>query len=308
MQGMIGLAKRTLYDFRAENSLWRSSVAEKTGIDEKILEKYEDEGTVPEEIAEVIIREYSLPQDYFTFDPRAKELRYTPENPLKYFFKTAILWEIFVSLLFGILYVPLIALQTIFPESKSLFSAVGIICLALITAFSGIYLSTFILKRTSYSKSIVQFDFIYPYLPSKCVIVLLSGVLITSFSEENMVLNSVLKIIVSVLVLVLQSVITAFLLKTRVNPDEKENRKILGIISVLALVSYTVYAAIALTKVFEIYSAVNYAVGLVLLVSVIFGITVGIKKFPKAEILWYKILPLTAMILPEIVRVIYKFM
>lgn len=301
------MAKKTLYDFRAENSLWRSSVAEKTGIDEKTLEKYENEGTVPEEIAEVIIREYSLPQDYFTFDPRAKELRYTPENPLKYFFETAIVWNIFVAFLFAVLTVPLVGLQMFFPEGQSLFSAISIICMALITAFSGIYLSTFILKKTTYSKSIVQFDFIYPYLPSKCAVVLLSGVLITSFSEENIVLNSVLKIILSVLALVLQSVITAFLLKTRVNPDEKENRKILGIISALAFVSYTAYAIIALTKSFEIYLIINYATGFMLLAAVIFGITVGIKKFPKAEILWYKILPLTAMILPEVIRVIYKF-
>ena len=78
------MAKKTLEQFRAEKGLWRSELAEKLNMSEEELSQLEELSEVPPEIAEKITGEYSLPDDYFTFDPNAKELRYTPKKPFLY--------------------------------------------------------------------------------------------------------------------------------------------------------------------------------------------------------------------------------
>ena len=81
------MAKKTLYVFRAENGIWRNELSNKIGVDEQTLKQIEDEPEVPQEIAEKVVAAYSLPEDYFTVDPNAKDKRYKPKNPFKYFLK-----------------------------------------------------------------------------------------------------------------------------------------------------------------------------------------------------------------------------
>ena len=100
------MAKKTLYVFRAENGIWRNELSNKIGVDEQTLKQIEDAPEVPQEIAEKVVAAYSLPEDYFTVDPNAKDKRYKPKKPFKYFLKVSLAWEFLIALIFAYLVKP----------------------------------------------------------------------------------------------------------------------------------------------------------------------------------------------------------
>lgn len=304
------MAKKTLYDFRAENGIWRNEVAEKTGIDEKILEQAEQQENLSEEIAEKVIKAYNLSSDYFTFDPDAKELRYTPEKPLAYFLNVAIIWQILISLIFGLITLPTTMAVIFESAGEELFELLENICKVVITAFSGVYLSSYIMKRTSYGKEISQYDFIYPYLPAQITICIGAIAKLTPVAfSNNMTVFILISSGVSLISLVLQGVATAYLLKSRIDNNEKAVMKV----SLLAILSWIVhigfYVIIAVKSQTELspFKVTMFAFEFVLLLAVIFGLLVGSKKMHKLNKFWLEILPICAMVLPTIISTIYSF-
>lgn len=303
------MAKKTLYDFRAENGIWRREVAEKTGINEEILEKVEQQYDVPEEIAEKVVEAYNLSPDYFTFDPEAKELRYTPEKPFAYFLNVVIIWQILIVLLYMLITFPTTMAGMLQSAGEGVFQLLEDVCKVVITAFSGVYLSSYIIKKTSYGKEISQYDFIYPYLPAQITVCIgiISKLTPMAFSN-NMTALVVLSSVISIGSLVLQGIATAYLLKSRVENDEKTVKRV----SFLAIGSWVIYIAfyaiIAITSKTELspFKVVMFALEFVLLLAVIFGLLVGSKKIPKLNKLWYEFLPIGAMVLPTIIRTIYN--
>ena len=99
------MATRTLAQFRAERQLWRKDVAQTLGISEEELEALERSSEVPPEIAAKITAAYNLPPDYFAVDLDAvaaaavQAQKKAPQNPLAYFYKVSIVWQILTLLL-----------------------------------------------------------------------------------------------------------------------------------------------------------------------------------------------------------------
>ena len=308
------MAKKTLYVFRAENGIWRNELSKKIGIDEQTLKQIEDAPEVPQEIAEKVVVAYGLPEDYFTVDPNAKDKRYKPKNPFKYFLKVSLIWELLIALIFAVVMFPTTMAGALGSGDNPLFDLLETICKALIIAFSGVYLTSHIVKKTVYGKQITQYDYIYPYLPAQIVISLKIIVelvpAIFSQKTDNVILPIIIGAVYGVVALVIQGVFTAVLLKSRVEEDEKKRTKTVKKLAVLAIISTAIYtlfvisASMVSSGAIATLQLITLCLELVLLILVSFGIIIGEKRYPKLNKLWFVALPLVAMLLPTLLNVI----
>lgn len=308
------MAKKTLYVFRAENGIWRNELSKKIGIDEQTLKQIEDAPEVPQEIAEKVVVAYGLPEDYFTVDPNAKDKRYKPKNPFKYFLKVSLIWELLIALIFAVVMFPTTMAGALGSGDNPLFDLLETICKALIIAFSGVYLTSHIVKKTVYGKQITQYDYIYPYLPAQIVISLKIIVelvpAIFSQKTDNVILPIIIGAIYGVVALVIQGVFTAVLLKSRVEEDEKKRTKTVKKLAVLAIISTAIYtlffisASMVSSGAIATLQLITLCLELVLLILVSFGIIIGEKRYSKLNKLWFVALPLVAMLLPTLLNVV----
>lgn len=310
------MAKKTLYVFRAENGIWRNELSNKIGVDEQTLKQIEDEPEVPQEIAEKVVAAYSLPEDYFTVDPNAKDKRYKPKNPFKYFLKVSLVWEFLIAIIFAVVMFPTTMAGAFGAGDNPLFNLLETLCKALIIAFSGIYLTSHIVKKTVYGKQVTQYDYIYPYLPAQIalslkIVVQLVPTLLSQKTENPIILIAVSGVY-GFVALVIQGIFTAVLLKSRVEEDEKKRTKTVKKLSVLAIISTTVYTLFVISASMVSSGAVaplqlaTLLLELILLIAVAFGIIIGEKRFSNLNKLWFVVLPLTAMLLPTFINVIGK--
>lgn len=310
------MAKKTLYVFRAENGIWRNELSNKIGVDEQTLKQIEDEPEVPQEIAEKVVAAYDLPEDYFTVDPNAKDKRYKPKKPFKYFLKVSLAWEFLIALIFAVVMFPTTLASTLGSGDNPLFDLLETVCKALIIAFSGIYLTSHIVKKTVYGKQVTQYDYIYPYLPAQIalslkIVVQLVPTLLSQKTENPIILIAVSGVY-GFVALVIQGIFTAVLLKSRVEEDEKKRTKTVKKLSVLAIISTTVYTLFVISASMVSSGAVaplqlaTLLLELILLIAVAFGIIIGEKRFSNLNKLWFVVLPLTAMLLPTFINVIGK--
>ena len=310
------MAKKTLYVFRAENGIWRNELSNKIGVDEQTLKQIEDAPEVPQEIAEKVVAAYGLPEDYFTVDPNAKDKRYKPKKPFKYFLKVSLAWEFLIALIFAVVMFPTTLASTLGSGDNPLFDLLETVCKALIIAFSGIYLTSHIVKKTVYGKQVTQYDYIYPYLPAQIalslkIVVQLVPTLLSQKTDNPIILIAVSGVY-GFVALVIQGVFTAVLLKSRVEEDEKKRTKTVKKLSVLAIISTTVYTLSVISASMVSSGAVaplqlaTLLLELILLIAVAFGIIIGEKRFSNLNKLWFVALPLTAMLLPTFINVIGK--
>lgn len=308
------MAKKTLYVFRAENGIWRNELSNKIGVDEQTLKQIEDEPEVPQEIAEKVISAYGLSEDYFIVDPNAKDKRYKPKNPFKYFLKVSLVWEFLIAIIFGVVMFPTTMAGVLGTGDSPLFDLLETVCKALVIAFSGVYLSSYIVKKTVYGKQITQYDYIYPYLPAQIalslkIVVQLVPTLLSQKTDNPIVLIAVSGVY-GFVALVIQGIFTAVLLKSRVEEDEKKRTKTVKKLSVLAIISTTVYTLFVISASMVLSGAVaplqlaTLLLELILLIAVAFGIIIGEKRFSNLNKLWFVVLPLTAMLLPTFLNVI----
>lgn len=308
------MAKKTLYVFRAENGIWRNELSKKIGIDEQTLKQIEDAPEVPQEIAEKVVVAYGLPEDYFTVDPNAKDKRYKPKNPFKYFLKVSLIWELLIALIFAVVMFPTTMAGVLGSGDNPLFDLLETVCRALIIAFSGVYLTSHIVKKTVYGKQITQYDYIYPYLPAQIAISLKIIVelvpAIFSQKTDNVILPIIIGAVYGVVALVIQGVFTAVLLKSRVEEDEKKRTKTVKKLAVLAIISTAIYtlffisASMVSSGAIATLQLITLCLELVLLILVSFGIIIGEKRYPKLNKLWFVALPLVAMLLPTLLNVV----
>ena len=310
------MAKKTLYVFRAENGIWRNELSDKIGIDEATLKQIEDEPEVPQEIAEKVVAVYGLPEDYFTVDPNAKDKRYKPKNPFKYFLKVSLVWEFLIAIIFAVVMFPTTMAGVLGSGDNPLFDLLETLCKALIIAFSGVYLTSHIVKKTVYGKKITQYDYIYPYLPAQIalslkIVVQLVPTLLSQKTDNPIILIAVSGVY-GFVALVIQGIFTAVLLKSRVEEDEKKRTKTVKKLSVLAIISTTVYTLFVISASMVSNGAIaplqlaTLLLELILLIAVAFGIIIGEKRFSNLNKLWFVVLPLTAMLLPTFINVIGK--
>lgn len=306
------MAKKTLYAFRAENGIWREELSKKIGVDELTLKEIEDIPEVPQEIAEKVIVAYDLAEDYFTVDPKDK--RYKPKKPFKYFLKVALVWELLIGLIFGIVMFPT-TLATLFGTGDTgLFEILETLCKAVVIAFSGVYLTSYIVRKTVYGKQITQYDYIYPYLPAQITLCLTILVNFAPVILANKINSEIALVIIGYAIgfigLIIQGVLTAVLLNSRVEENEKKREKTVKKLSVVAILSSAIYALFCVAISMLSQSAIaplklaSLCLELGLLILVVFGLVVGQKKLPKFNKIWFTVLPLMAMLIPTLVTAI----
>ncbi len=308
------MAKKTLYVFRAENGIWRKELSDKLGIDEATLKQIEDEPEVPQEIAEKVVSAYNLPKDYFTVDPNAKDKRYKPQKPFNYFLKVAIVWELLIALIFAVVMLPTTLAGTLSSVENPLFDILGTVCKALVIAFSGVYLTSYIVKKTVYGKQITQYDYIYPYLPAQVALCLTIVVQLAPVILSQKIDNSLVLVVVGYafgfIGLIVQGVLTAVLLKSRVEEDEKKRTKTVKKIAVLAILSSAIYtlfyisASMVSSGAIATVKLITLCLELIFVILVSFGVLIGEKRYPQFNKVWFVILPLAAMLLPTFINVI----
>ena len=117
-------------------------------------------------------------------------------------------------------------------------------------------------------------------------------------------------IAVGLISLIIQCILTAKLLDSRVEENEKKRRKTVKILSVLAIISSAIYALfyistsmVANERVSPL-SLATLCLEIIFTILVSFGILIGEKRFPKLNKIWFTVLPLTAMLLPTFITVI----
>lgn len=320
------MATRTLEHFRAEHNIWRKDLSEELGISEEALERLELTGEVPADIAQNLMEKYNLPADYFTADvdmiraEHAAALRKDPKKPLFYFFTVAFVWLLIIAAIQYVIQLPLRVANTLDYASIPVFSYIEDICVNVITVFSGIYLGSYLLKKSNFRGSIADFEFLYPYLPSVAIgwVSALASIFISNFTPENLsfdIFNTgafAITIALSLVSVVLEVVFLGFFLNTAAYADGAQKDKQLKILCAIVLGSQILsYIFMMIRGNFFVADAlvwISRILSLLLLLGTLYGICFGAKRMPKLKTVWYVILPITAIILPTLFSILRDIM
>lgn len=312
------MATRTLAQFRAEQNIWRKDLADQLGITEGELERLELTGEVPEEMAQRLIESYRLSKTYFTEDVdyiRAVEAaaqRKTPEKPLAYFIKVSFVWYLLLTLLSSLIQQP-VWFSAFFDYTVSpLFSVLGAFCNVVITAVSGIYLGSYLIKKTNFRGNVADFEFLYPLLPTVAVnwIITLISRLFLQISGTLMVLITPILsgVLVSLIGFLLQMFFLAFLLDAAALTDGAEKDKRLKVLCGIALggriLSYLISIAFGDFWDSTAIGWVTRILNFLFLLATLYGVLFGAKRHPQLKKLWYTILPLLTMLVPSCISLI----
>lgn len=316
------MATRTLEHFRAEHNIWRKDLAEELGISEEALERLELTGDVPAQIAEQLTEAYSLPADYFSADvdmvraEYAAALRKDPKKPILYFALVSFVWLLIIGVIQYAVRLPLRIANTLDYASVPVFSYIEDLCLVVINVFSGIYLGSYLLKKSNFRGSIADFEFLYPYLPSVAVswmsaLIALFFNKITPADFSVDIFNTgafAATVAVSLLGAALQVVFLTFFLNTAAHADGAKKQKLLKILCAAALGSQLLsYVFMMIRGGFftaEPIVWVSRILSLLLLLATLYGICFGAKKMPNLKPVWYTVLPIAAMVLPTVLSIV----
>lgn len=317
------MATRTLEHFRAEHNIWRKDLAEELGISEDTLERLELTGELPAHIVEKLTENYNLPADYFTADvdmlraEYAATLRKDPKKPLLYFLGVSFVWLLIITAIQYVVQIPLRVANTLDYATVPVFSYIEDLCTVIISIFSGIYLGSYLLKKSNFRGSIADFEFLYPYLPS--VAIGWCSALISLFFNNLTPADLSVDIFntgafatsaaVSLIGAVLQVVFLAFFLNAAAHADGAEKRKQLIILCAIALGSQILsYVFMMIHGNFFVVDAlvwINRILSLLLLLGTLYGICFGAKRIPKLKAVWYTVLPVAAMVLPTLFSILH---
>lgn len=307
------MAKRTIYDFRAENKIWLSDLSEILGIPEEEIKAFEKNSDIPKEISDKIIDRYGLAEDYFSVDTNPKKEKVEPKVPFRYFAVATCLWYIVLSLILALVDMPKTVAAS-FNIQNAFFTLFEEVCSVLIFTVSGVYLATYIMKKTVYGKAVTKFEYLYSYFAFKMIMVstVISN-LFYHFAFDSVKMQTVGNIVTGAVELFAVTFAVAFLIKAAVEKDEKKKTKILvGVCTAVVLVQLVnigmyFFFAIKSAKAFDTATLVMLTVNFVLLAFTTFGVTAGTKKAPKLDTLWFKILPIVSMLLPTATELIKAF-
>ena len=242
---------KTLIDFRAEKGLYLKDVAEKTGIPEDELRAVEESGTVPPQIAEIIINDYHLTDTYFSVEEIGK---LTPQNPTKYFLKVTIIYTILETLVVS---VPMLvafvntSLKTFTPSGNGLpfmDSSVYTIFTSLwgvvVAILSCILFADYILKRTTFKGDIKKYQFLHNSIPNGTIafVSMLIAFMTTMGAKGGDINNTYfiwqfLSGIISWVAIGLIIAIQVKLLKTAIEPDVSKKQNVLKTFAIIATIS-----------------------------------------------------------------------
>lgn len=317
------MATRTLEHFRAEHNIWRKDLSEELGISEEALQRLEMSGDIPDSIAQKLTESYQLPADYFTEDidmvraERAASLRKDPKKPLVYFFAVSFIWLLIITAVQYVVQLPLRVANTLDYASVPVFSYIEDICVNVITVFSGIYLGSYLLKKSNFRGSIADFEFLYPYLPSVAIgwVSALASIFISNFTPENISLDVFNRgafaatVALSVIGILLQVVFLGFFLNTAAYAEGKQKDKHLKILCAIVLGSQILsYIFMMIRGNFFVADAlvwVSRILSLLLLLGTLYGVCFGAKRMPHLKTVWYIVLPIAAIVLPTLFSILH---
>lgn len=309
------MSTRTIAKFRAEHEIWRKDLAKVLEMPEEELERLETAEEVPPEIAAKIIEAYHLPPDYFTVDFEAEEVKAReavkalPKSPFRYFFGVSFVWLLLVGIVSALVSVPTSIFAVLDFTVAPFFTYLEMFCAAVITLVSGIYLSSYIRKKTKFYGDIINYEFLYPYLSSMATawIGSLYNLLWPVFASEEpaSIFASLGTFFFGMAGFVLSALYTAWLLEAAITePGKKKDKMLYGLFG-------TAVAARVLTFLLNLAAYgvrdrsglfyCNTALSFLLLAAVLVGVLVGAKKRPNLGKLWFVALPVVATLLPELV-------
>lgn len=306
------MATRTLVDFRAEYNIWRKDLAQELGISEAQLERLELTGEVPQAIVDALTAAYDLPEAYFTEDAdlahaiQAAALRKSPKRPLAYFCKVSVVWYALLMLAAFAFALPTALMEAPDHTMSALFYATERFCFWAIVAFSGIYLGSHILQKTNFRGDVGTYEFLYPYFLSTLA---LSGIwgLRRWFAPNASFIDALLAgggrtsvaLLSGVIVLsVLLCVFLVLFLDTAALERGVQKQKRLWILCAVVLVVQGLSLVLYLFD--DTLHGEFCILRTCLLLIVLGGVLFGTKYLPQLKSLWYTVLPLTAMLLPEL--------
>lgn len=306
------MATRTLVDFRAEYNIWRKDLAQKLGISEAQLERLELTGEVPQAIVDTLTAAYDLPETYFTEDAdlahaiQAAALRKSPKRPLAYFCKVSVVWYALLMLAAFVFVLPTALMETPNHVMSSLFYVTERFCFWAIVAFSGIYLGSHILQKTNFRGDVGTYEFLYPYFLSTLA---LSGIwgLRRWFAPNASFIGALfagggwtsVALLSGVIILsVLLCVFLVLFLDTAALERGVQKQKRLWILCAVVLVVQGLSLVLYLFD--DTLHGEFCILRTCLLLIVLGGVLFGTKYLPQFKSLWYTVLPLTAMLLPEL--------
>ena len=306
------MATRTLVDFRAEYNIWRKDLAQKLGISEAQLERLELTGEVPQAIVDTLTAVYDLPETYFTEDAdlaraiQAAALRKSPKRPLAYFCKVSVVWYALLMLAAFVFVLPTALMKAPNHVMSSMFYVTERFCFWAIVAFSGIYLGSHILQKTNFRGDVGTYEFLYPYFLSTLA---LSGIwgLRRWFAPNASFIGALfagggwtsVALLLGVIVLsVLLCVFLVLFLDTAALERGVQKQKRLWILCAVVLVVQGLSLVLYLFD--DTLHGEFCILRTCLLLIVLGGVLVGTKYLPQFKSLWYTVLPLTAMLLPEL--------
>lgn len=315
------MATRTLADFRAEHNVWRKDLACLLSISEAELAQLEEEKEVPADIAQKIIDAYRLPADYFTVDPdalaaaqraaAAQSARITPEKPIPYLMKVGFVWMLLVMLVQTAITMPFSFLSAAGAGIAQFLDVVYDIATAAIMLSSGIPLSRYIIKNTTFRGRIADFALLYAFVPTAAISWI--SMPFSVCATEAGVLSSwgFTYMLVGLPALVLELVFLAFFLKSAAEADDEKGRRNMTILLAVCMGGKVLYYILwAVLGNFSAYTALgwaNFVIRFVLFAAIIYGAAFGIYKQPKLKKLWLTALPVAYYVIPEALSIVGKW-
>jgi hypothetical protein len=166
------------------------------------------------------------------------------------------------------------------------------------------------MRRTTYGKAVTKYEFLYPYFLNKMILfpVLLNVLILV---KPNLTDKTFLTInsIVSVAEVIVAGVMLAFMLMATVTEKQKLKDKIVYILcgstALLQIASFGLYwyNSHKVGAPLSTQSILSFAIRMTFVALITFGMTIGEKKLPKLNKLWFTIIPLVAIILPMIIQI-----
>lgn len=314
------MATRTLADFRAEHNVWRKDLAGLLSISEAELARLEEEKEVPADIAQKIIDAYRLPADYFTVDPdalaaaqraaAAQSARITPEKPIPYLMKVGFVWMLLVMLVQTAITMPFSFLSAAGAGIAQFLDVVYDIVTAAIMLSSGIPLSRYIIKNTTFRGRIADFALLYAFVPNATGWILLP-LAVRATDAGILSVRNLAYMAAGLPILVLHLVFLAFFLKAAAEADTEKGHKAMTILLAVCLGSQVLYcilyAALGRCAGYTPLEWIDFGFQLLVFALVCYGAAFGIYKQPKLKKLWLTALPIAYCVIPEALSIVGKW-
>lgn len=290
------MGTRTLNNFCEENNISLEDIAEKSGISLGTLRYADKTNTLPSNIGAKIAAAYGLPESYFSEDIYLSESA-PAKRDFWYFVKFGFEWAISIEAaigVFGLLFIYLNSAAESFINPQITRPISAIVFSAAAATVAAVLCNTFA-KHFERSNAITgnfrKYRFLYYVLPANAAMMLrVIPAAAAYFFEENIFIDKG----VSVAILLAVFWLTASFMNDAYN-SEKDTKSTVRTLVILGLISWLITEPLAT----YFTAADSYSVSWIPVIAngasfaaLALGLTVGAKKKPELEKLWYAVLPI----------------